>query len=371
MRIGIDAKWLFSGNSSGKVVVSNLLEEFLKISTNHEVFIFLKKEEKDLMFPHIFPHVKTVYVWGKNNQLSNMFCIRKAAKKLELDIILCFYFSPLIANIKRMVFVFDAIFISNHEYYTFKERLYFSTIKFLSSRADMVLTISKTEKTRLAQYSFCAKEKIEVIYLGISKKYKVKESYSKQEVISLITRYNLPEKFILYVGRINKRKNLLNMVKAVKYLKEKDIKLIIAGKEEGNYPILKNTIKELGLDNRIILLGYIDGNDLPILYSQAKVFCYVSYDEGFGMPPLESLASGVPVVVANAGSLPEVCGDAGVYCNPDDPRDIANQIDLLLSDSILYDKKKKSGIEKAKKYNWSESAKRLLEIFERVGSSIN
>jgi glycosyltransferase involved in cell wall biosynthesis len=369
MKIGIDAKWFFSGNPSGKVVVRNLLEELLKISGHHQIFVFLKKEEKESVFPLNYPNITLVYVWGKNNQISNLYFVRKTAKKLKLDVILCFYFSPIFTKIKRIVFVFDTIYISNPEYFTLTERIYFSTIKFLASKADMVLTISKTEKTRLLKHGFNSENKIDVIYLGVQNRYKPLKNHPKEEITRVQNKFDLPERFILYVGRINPRKNFFNLLRAITFIKDKEIKLVLAGQYDGKSNNLHDIIEEQGLEGKVVLLGYVDDNDLPTLYSLATVFCYVSHDEGFGLPPLESLASGVPVVIANTGSLPEVCGDAGVYCDPNNPSDIAQKIDSLLSDSSLYEYKKNKGIEAVKEFNWSKSAKKLLNIFDQVASN--
>jgi len=170
----------------------------------------------------------------------------------------------------------------------------------------------------------------------------------------------------LYIGRINVRKNILSMLRSISYLEEKNIKLVLGGKYDRKTFHLPEIIKELKIEDRVMVLGYIDDMDLPILYSLATVFCYVSYDEGFGLPPLESLASGVPVVAANAGSIPEVCRDAVVYCDPNDPADIAHKIDSLLSNQAYYEKQRLAGIEIAKKYSWDKSAQHLLQVFENA-----
>jgi glycosyltransferase involved in cell wall biosynthesis len=207
--------------------------------------------------------------------------------------------------------------------------------------------------------------------MGVQKRFKPQEYHSKEEIARVRAKYNLPERFILYVGRINARKNIENIIRSLSYLKSGDIKFVLGGNYDWKTLNLPELTKELRIEDRVLALGFIDDLDLPILYSIAYLFCYVSHDEGFGLPPIESLASGVPVVVANAGSLPEICRDAGVYCNPHDPKDIAEKLDSLLSDSSLYEYKKKKGIEIAKKYNWADSAKHLMEIFKKVGGVSN
>ena len=147
---------------------------------------------------------------------------------------------------------------------------------------------------------------------------------------------------------------------SITLLKNKNIKLVLAGSYQWKMFNLPEMIKMHHLEERIILTGYVNDELLAPLYSLATLFCYISYDEGFGFPPLEAMASGVPVVVANTGSLPEICAEAGNYVDPHDPGAVAKSIDRLLENEVLYSGKKAAGILRSKHFSWENSARDLM-----------
>ncbi len=367
MKIGIDAKWFFNGNPSGSEVVRNLVKELIKMDNKNYYYIFLDKKDKHLLFPYKSDKIKIIYVWAGINAISNIFVLPMVAWQYNIDVFLLQYFTPFISNFKKIVYVHDAIFKSHPQYFSFLEKLYFLPIKLLSYFADIVITVSNSEKKRLIKYSF-AKDpsKIKVVYNGFNKKFRPLNEIKEGVVSKTKKKFGLPDKYLLYVGRLNERKNILNLLKSVQRLKDIEIKIVLVGKYDWKMFDLPRKIKELNIIKRVLLLDYVDDEYLPALYSLATIFCYVSLQEGFGLPPLEAMASGVPIVISNTSSLPEICGEAGTYCNPNDPQDIAEKIDILLSDDILYEKKKEIGLSVSKPFDWSQSAKKILEIFDSV-----
>jgi glycosyltransferase involved in cell wall biosynthesis len=145
-------------------------------------------------------------------------------------------------------------------------------------------------------------------------------------------------------------------------LDDKAIKLVIVGELGNDITVLKNHITEEGLAHRIIFTGHVPESDLYLIYANATVFCFPSYAEGFGLPPLEAMQCGVPVIVSKRTALPEVCGDAAIYIDPDDAEDIAEKINFLLNDVNLYNKKVTDGINHAKKFSWQISANGILKL---------
>ncbi|MEW6006226.1 MAG: glycosyltransferase family 1 protein [Stygiobacter sp.] len=370
MKIGIDAKWYFDGNPSGKVVIRNLIKEIYEIDDQNEIFIILDKKFKEEHFPFEKSNIKLIYVWSGVNLLSNVFLLPIVLAKYKLDVCIFQYFAPPISNFKTIVYIHDIIFKTHPKYFTLKERIYFSPMKFLARRTDGIVTVSKYVLDRIKQFNFCNNEtKLMVVYNGISNKYMPKNFYSVENLEQIKMKYSLPERFLLYVGRLNERKNILSLLVSLNYIEDKSIKMVLCGKYDWKMFNLPEKIKELGLIDRVLLLGYISDEDLHIIYSLASIFCYVSFEEGFGLPPLESLASGVPVVVSNTSSLSEVCGDAGIYCNPYNPQDIAEKINLVLLDDKLREKKIKTGLKRSKDFNWNHSAKALLLFCEQICES--
>ena len=178
MKIGFDAKWFFTGNPSGRVVVKNMLKQLLSNYPEHDFYIFLKSNEKHLHFPYMAPNIHLVYVWGKINLLSNTIIIPIKSIFLKLDIFLFQYSAPPISSFKRVVYIYDVIFEDSPEFFSFWERLYFSPLKFLARRTNRICTISGSEKKRIVQHNYGSEAKVDVVYLGVDSQYKPKELQS-------------------------------------------------------------------------------------------------------------------------------------------------------------------------------------------------
>jgi glycosyltransferase involved in cell wall biosynthesis len=366
MRIGIDGRWFFRGNPSGKVIVRQLLRQLIVNHTEHEYFVFLPRGDRNLVFPLPNHRVHLLYLTGTNGLLNNCLFLPWRARKLELDVCLFFYFSPLAGRYKKIVWINDIIFLKFPEYFTWKEKLYYWPMRFLSRRADMICTLSQSEKERMVRFNYATADKIDVVPLGVDEGFVPLSEHAQNRIREVRTTYGLPERFLLYVGRMNERKNILNLLKAVKALQDQNIKLVLAGKVDWKMFDLQVKIKELALQDRVLLLGQVSEADLPVLYAQATIFCYVSFAEGFGLPPLEAMASGVPLVVSDRDSLPEVCAAAGSYIDPQKPEDIAVAIDRLLLDPKLREEKRAIGLRRAKCFSWNKSADKLLQICRKV-----
>jgi glycosyltransferase involved in cell wall biosynthesis len=366
MRIGFDGRWFFSGNPSGKVMACKLLQQLIAGHPEHEYFVFLPRRERHLEFRLQAPHVKLIYTTGANGLLANCISLPWQARKLDLDVCVFFYFSGVFGKYKKIVFVNDITFLANPGYFTWKEKLYFRPIRFLNRWAARICTLSRSEKERMVRFKYAATDKIAVVSLGVDERFAPLSEHAQSRIREVRATFGLPDRFLLYVGRMNERKNILNLLKAVNALKDKNIKLVLAGKVDWKMFDLQVKIKELALQDRVLLLGQVAEADLPVLYALATIFCYVSFAEGFGLPPLEAMASGVPVVVSDRDSLPEVCAAAGSYADPQKPEDIAAAIDRLLTDPNLREEKRAKGLLRAKCFSWEKSADKLLQVCREV-----
>ncbi|ADV48887.1 glycosyl transferase group 1 [Cellulophaga algicola DSM 14237] len=363
MKIGIDAKWFFDGPPSGRVVVKNIVKELLTYNKKDEFYLFLNKSDKNKPFPFLDNNVTLIYIKNINNALSNVFLLPQYSRKLKLDVILYQNFSAVLTRSKSINYIHDVLFLDFPEYYTLKERIYLWPIKYLSKFSNHIITISESEKKRIIRHNFMKKEAISVVYHGINKDYE--QTHSQESIRIFKEKYNLPKKFILYFGRLNYRKNISTLLKSLKDIK--DISLVIAGKADHEMANLKNAITKLNLEERVLFTGYIQDDDVIKLYASAHIFCFPSFAEGFGLPPLESMASGTPVIVSNTTSLPEICANAVLYINPNDATDIANKINTLLQDENMYLKLANLGKERAKKFSWETTAEQINNIFNIVG----
>jgi glycosyltransferase involved in cell wall biosynthesis len=368
MRIGIDAKWYFNGPVSGRLVIKNLVDQIIKQDDKHEWFIFLDKQSAKIDFQPERNNVKLVYIWNPNTLLCNMLILPFYAFKNRIDVVFFQNFSTFLFSFKKIIFVYDILFKRNPEYFSLLERIYFFPIKYMSRLSDGVITISDSVKNDLVDFKFVreTRQLVEVIYLGMSSSYKPLKLQNQDTIRIIKLKYDLPDAFLLFVGRINIRKNIQNLLRAILYMKNKDIKLVIVGRKDWALPQIDALINHDRLKERIIFLDAVTDQELPYIYSLSKVFCFPSFAEGFGLPPLEAMASGIPVVVSNTTSLPEVCGNAGNYVDPLDYMGMAEVIDNLLVNDELYLRKVSEGLERATFFSWEKSGKDFINVVNKL-----
>jgi glycosyltransferase involved in cell wall biosynthesis len=234
----------------------------------------------------------------------------------------------------------------------------------------MVIVPSQSTKTDVMRLYGVNPEKIAVIYEGYDEEvYKPQDNLAPIEEVK--REYNISGKYILYVGTLEPRKNIPRLVEAFHSLKKGEVehKLVVAGKLGWLYKDIFTTVTKLNLENEVIFTGYIPQKELPILMGGAEVFAYPSLYEGFGLPPLEAMACGTPVIASNTSSLPEVIGDAGILVDPYNSKEIAQAMYRLISDEGLRQQMHQRGLNRAKMFSWEKTAQQTLKVFEIVHRS--
>ncbi len=232
------------------------------------------------------------------------------------------------------------------------------------ARADRLIAISESTKHDLCRVYDVADEKIHVIYPSTRDIFKPVANPHP-----IIAKYKLPEKYVLYVGTLEPRKNIANLVRAYAMAKSNSARehvLVIAGERGWQYRDIFQTVEELGLQGQVIFTGYIPDEELPALYSAADLFAYLSQYEGFGFPVLEAMACGTPVLVSNTSSLPEIVGDAGVLVSPNDVDRAASEIARILSERDLRDAMSWHGLERAKFFSRERFVRETLEAYNQA-----
>jgi glycosyltransferase involved in cell wall biosynthesis len=366
MRIGIDAKWFFSGNPSGREVVRNLIQNLCARHPEHEFFLFLHRRDRRRKFPDLHANMHLEYVRGRYSLLANLFFLPLRGNALRLDVVVCQYFAPGFSRFRRVVYVHDAIFKTHPEYFSFWERCYFMPMRFLARRAHLVVTVSQTERRRLEALGFARRGRIEVVANGVSRAYRPLADQDPETLRQVSERYSLSGAFLLYVGRMSARKNIQGLLAAFARLGEWPGQLILAGSLNRGKQRIEKLINELGLTGRVRCLGWVPDEDLPLLYALARGFVYLSFDEGFGLPLLEALASGVPAVVSDIAVMHEVCGAAALFVDPRAPEAIAASLRRVLADETLRRELSGRGCGQAAKFRWENSAERLLDLIASV-----
>jgi glycosyltransferase involved in cell wall biosynthesis len=362
MKIGIEAKWLFDGPPSGQRVVANLVRSLADVADGDELHVFLDGRARGEPVLGDIPEERLHYVWARNNQLANVFVVPRVADRLGLDAVIYQNFAPPPSQARhaRVAFVHDVIFESHPEFFTRRERLYFKPLRYLTPRADRVCTVSGCERSRLVRFGYAKADRVDIVPNGVDEAFAPREHLPELEAERVLDRYAVPERYVLYAGRLNVRKNVAALVRAVAHFASPELQLLIVGAPDRTAEDLRAVARESGVTSRVRLLGHVSDADLRVLYSAATVFCFPSLDEGFGLGPLEAMASGTPAVVSNAPVMVETCGDAAVYVDPTDPKAIARGIDELIFDTSRHTELRYAGIARARSFNWNDSARRLL-----------
>ncbi len=263
--------------------------------------------------------------------------------------------------------IFDLSPILYPQFFTRLTRAYIKLFPLILKNTDQIITISDHSKNDIARIFLIPKDRITITYLGVDEKFKVIED--KKSLDRIIKKYNLPKKFILFVGTIEPRKNLPVLVKAFNKIKNsRNLKLVIAGEKGWKYEDLFKTIDKLKLENKIIFTGFVDEDDLPLLYNLAEVFVYPSSYEGFGLPVLEAMGSGCPVITSKVSSLPEICGGAAILVNLNNKEELVDSIKNVIINKQFRSNLRKKSLEQAKRFSWKNCARETLRIYHTYES---
>jgi len=237
-----------------------------------------------------------------------------------------------------------------------------------AKKSAMIITISEYSKKDIMRILHVSEEKIKVIYLAANEKFKpIKDNQILEKVKA---KYNINRPFALYVGGFDYRKNVERLIKSFYLFSQQsteDLQLVIGGCIGNKIALeLKQLISLLNLKEKIVLPGFIADRDLPAMYSAAELLIFPSLYEGFGLPVLEAMACGTPVICSNTSSLSEVAGDAAILVNPYDEEEIAQAMKRVLSNPDLREKMKRKGLERAKLFSWEQTAKKTLKVYQGV-----
>lgn len=280
------------------------------------------------------------------------------------------HYIPRFSPVKRVVTVFDLSYLHFPEMYK-KDDLWKLTkwTKYSVDNAVKIIAISNSSKQDLIKHYKVKKEKITVAYPGFNDKI-FRPVKDDARIKGILGKYGVEGKYIIYIGTIQPRKNLVRLIEA--FQKLEDIKLVIVGKTSGQGRqgwMFEETLeapKKFGVEDKVIFTGFAPTEDLPYLLSGAEAFVLPALYEGFGMTVVESMAVGTPVVVSNVSSLPEAAGSAGLLINPYSVDQIAQAIRTVVTDKKIRMQKSREGLIQARKFSWDKMTRSLMKVFEEV-----
>lgn len=265
-------------------------------------------------------------------------------------------------NIKKVVTIHDLIFVRFPQYYSFFDRkIHFWKFKKAAEKADLIIAISEQTKRDIIQFLKVPEEKIRVIYQGCHHAFK---DYQNEEFLNSVKeKYDLPDRFILNVGTIEARKNLLNIVKAINGT---EIPLIIIGKKTKYFNKVQKFVKKNKLESQVHFLENVSMEEMGAIYKFADIFVYPSLFEGFGIPVIEALFSETPVITSNVSCLPEAGGENSVYVDPTNFEDIKAKINFLWDNESERNRRARKGLEFVQKFNDETIAKEMMSAYQTV-----
>jgi glycosyltransferase involved in cell wall biosynthesis len=288
-------------------------------------------------------------------------------------------FGAVSRDVRVITTIHDLSFERYPKCFSWKRRFWhiFINSKKICRRADQIITVSNSSADDISSQYGIAPDKIVVIPSAIGENFHPMDR-NDPKLIEVKEKYQLPFKFILFLGTIEPRKNILSVIKAYVALqekaeKEKDenilrYKLVIAGSSGWLGEEIFKAIEDSRFKEKIILPGFISDKDKAYVYNLSSLFVYPSFFEGFGFPPLEAMACGVPVVTANNSSLPEICGKAGVLIDPSKPEELLEAIEQILENKDLREKMIKLGFDQAKKFSWKKTAQETLQVLHNASN---
>lgn len=297
----------------------------------------------------------------------------RVCKWLEVDLAHVPYWgSPLQSPVPVVVTVHDLTTLLVREYRRgIKARLYTALVSAAAKAADHVITDSKASQADIIKHLKIPAERVTPIYLAAGSQYKPESEFLMD--MAILKKYELPDFYILYLGGYEIHKNVTTLLLAYTYVAKalgEDYPLVLAGarpnENSPHIPPYERHIAELGLTDSIHWAGFIDEEDKPAVYRGAETFVFPSRYEGFGLPPLEAMACGTPVVASNSSSLPEVVGDAGFAIDPDDERQLGGSIIATIVQEELAADLKQKGLQQAAAFSWEKTATETLMVYSEV-----
>lgn len=369
MRIAIDASTI-STQGGPRSYVLGLLDALLRIDQQNDYVVFYNDPS------HLgrFPTAREIVLPGRN-PLARLWrehvLLPMACRREQVDLLHCPKSAiPFCSSCPVVVTLHDLIPIRHPETEKLAARLYWRLqIPIAARRSTFIITDSEHARQEIIDDFSIGPERIRATMLGFNPV--MLDQRNPLQGAAIRGRYGLPEGYILYVGTIQPRKNIDSLIEAYARLRRDQKilpRLVIVGRKGWLYDRLFERISELGLTEDVLFTGFVPDEDLPFIYDGARVFAYLSLFEGFGLPPLEAMACGVPVIVSNTTSLPEVVGDAGISVKPTDIDAIAAALETVLDNPESAEIMKKKGLERARKFSWERCAQETLEVYSAVAS---
>jgi glycosyltransferase involved in cell wall biosynthesis len=384
MKIAIEAQRIFRKKKHGMDMVAlELIRNLQTIDTENEYVIFVKADEDNSVISET-SNFKIVELKGGFYPFWEQIALPRAAKKAGCQLLHCTSnTAPIFTSLPLVVTLHDIIYMessylkimqgSGSWYQKFGNAYRRMFVPKIIRKSRKIITVSNFEKNRIGQFFGMANDnRLTAVYNGVSEHFV--PIIDPSELQRVKAKYHLPDRFFFFLGNTDPKKNTKGTLKAFSdFLKQTNLeyKLVMLDYDRTELEKLLDEIGDAELINKIILTGYVVNTDLPAIYSQCEIFLYPSLRESFGIPMLEAMACGAPVITSNTSSMPEVAGDGAIIIDPYNPMEITEAMIQLLNDNKLREELIRKGFEQASKFSWKAMSENVLEIYKEIGVNNN
>ncbi len=371
MRIGIDATALPPQPVGAGNYIIQLIRALASLKVNDEFVIFAQQRGQALISLPENASFEWIILEDRNpgsRLIWEQTLFPQLIRKSGVDLLHSMHYTrPVKLPCASVVTFHDMTFFLYPELHTRAKRVFFPlAIRASARQADALTAVSESTRQDAIRVLGISPEKIAATQLGVDPAFRPINDAATKRVIA--EKYDLPERFILYVGLLEPRKNLPMLIRAYKRLIDggENYKLVLVGRYGWMYEELLGQINNLDLEGMVLLTGYMSQEDLPLVYNLSSLFVYPTLYEGFGLPALEAMACGVPVITTDVSSLPEIVGEAGILVPVNNVEALYGAMIAVLGDEDLRRKMIKKGIQRAAKFTWEQTAKLTFQVYQQV-----
>ncbi len=367
-RIGIDAR-SYNWTGIGRYI-RNIMQGVLATDHTNEYVVFLDHAAREHFVAPSGARVKVVEVECPHYSLKEQTTFLRTLQREKLDLVHFPHFNlPLLYRRPFVVTIHDLTlsFYPGKKMTSPIERLaYQVTIGNACRSAKGIIAVSENTKKDIIRLHRTAAEKISVIYEAVETQHY--HQFDENAKVAVKSKYHITKPFLLYVGVWRNHKNVVGMLEGFKKTLDRgvDAQLVITGKADPHYPEVLAYITEHNLSDAVILPGFVDEADLPTLFAAASGFVFPSFYEGFGLPPLEAMAAGTPVISSNMATMQEILGDAALYFDPQNTDAIATAMEQILQDHNLRETLRQKGLVQVQKFSWQDAAKKTHDLYRHI-----
>lgn len=366
MRIGIDARLVYYHKAGIGQYILRLTQALAQINSEDSFVLFASRKDNTRIATQA--NFRRVRLWTPSHHRFERLALSVELMPYALDLLHSpDFIPPLRARCPSVITVHDLAFLLYPRFLTRDSARYYGQVDLAARQADHIIAVSESTKRDVIRLLGVPEDKITVIHEAAHPLF---APVTNPEALERTrARYQLPEKFFLFVGTVEPRKNLPTLLRAFRGLRDKyksTASLILVGNRGWLADEVDRVIAELQLGDAVRFLGGIPNDELVYLYNAASAFVFPSFYEGFGLPPLEAMACGTPVITSNVSSLPEVVGDAALLINPENVDELTVAMSRVLADEKLRREMRDKGLKRAQLFSWERAARETLDVYRLV-----